>query len=98
MLVTFLDLRISPLYRMSVIGTLSDLDTTPRNARQGKFDGNFQPHSNRAGFPLLRARDLYFRVAANRQFELDAQTSTQQRVYGSASVTTSTSVLPGYAK
>src|ERR1700680_521872 len=29
---------------------------------------------------------------------LCAQTVTQQRVYGSASVTTSTSVLPGYAK
>jgi 6-phosphogluconolactonase (cycloisomerase 2 family) len=29
---------------------------------------------------------------------LCAQTSTQQRVYGSASVTTNTSVLPGYAK
>src|SRR5579859_3275404 len=29
---------------------------------------------------------------------LCAQTATQQRVYGSASVTTSTSVLPGYAK
>lgn len=37
-------------------------------------------------------------VAQHGDSNLYAQTATQQRVYGSASVTTSTSVLPGYAK
>jgi hypothetical protein len=66
--------------------------------RRGKFDAIFPAHSNRAGLPHLREHDCLYDFRATRGFESYAPTVTQQRVYDAASVTTSTSVLPEYAK